>query len=101
MKKYYLPTKIIVLLSASLLVLNLTLSCKSYKQRKAEKKTGEVCVKVCKLLPDPGECKAFFPRYYFDKEEGICKEFIWGGCNGVVPFNTLEECEACECHKIL
>ena len=51
----------------------------------------------CDLLPYPGLCKAYFPKYYFDKTEGTCKEFIWGGCNGVVPFDTLEECKQCEC----
>lgn len=53
----------------------------------------------CGLTPDPGLCKAYFPKYYFDKAEGKCKEFIWGGCNGVVPFNTLEECKQCECSQ--
>ena len=51
----------------------------------------------CKLLPESGPCKARFTRYYFDQVERVCKTFTWGGCDGVVPFNTLEECrEACE-----
>ena len=50
----------------------------------------------CNLVPDAGTCKAYFKKYYFDKVEGKCKEFIWGGCGGVVPFNTLEECKSCE-----
>ncbi|MBT1700707.1 BPTI/Kunitz domain-containing protein [Fulvivirgaceae bacterium PWU4] len=50
----------------------------------------------CDLVPDPGHCMAYMPRYYFDKTEGKCKEFIWGGCGGVVPFNTMEECLQCE-----
>jgi len=38
------------------------------------------------------------PKYYYDEEEKKCKEFIWGGCDGVVPFETLEECEEqCDC----
>ena len=52
----------------------------------------------CNLEPDPGNCFAHIPKYYFDKEEGKCKEFIWGGCNGTVPFDTLEECEEFECN---
>lgn len=52
---------------------------------------------TCKLKPDPGICKAYMPRYYFDESEDTCKEFIWGGCGGTVPFETLESCiEACE-----
>ena len=54
----------------------------------------------CDLVPDPGLCKAYFPKYYFDKTESKCKEFIWGGWNGVVPFNTMEECKQCECSQV-
>ena len=51
----------------------------------------------CELKPDPGPCRAAIPKYYFDKKSKECKEFIWGGCNGVVPFNTLNECkDACQ-----
>jgi len=51
----------------------------------------------CNLEPDPGFCKAAMPRYYFDKEEGKCKEFIWGGCGGTVPFDSLDVCKGtCE-----
>jgi hypothetical protein len=50
----------------------------------------------CNLEPDPGLCKAMFQRYYFDKASGECKQFIWGGCGGVVPFETLEECKKCQ-----
>ena len=50
----------------------------------------------CNMEPNPGECCAAIPRYYFDKEEGKCKEFIWGGC-GEYPFETLEECQECGC----
>ncbi len=51
----------------------------------------------CDLEYDSGSCKAYFPKYYFDKDEGKCKEFIWGGCEGTVPFESLEECKDCEC----
>lgn len=50
----------------------------------------------CGLTPDPGPCKAYFQKFYYDKAEGVCKEFIWGGCQGTVPFDTLEECELCK-----
>lgn len=53
----------------------------------------------CSLHPDSGLCKAAFRKYYYDKEEKRCKEFIWGGCGGSVPFETLEECRECECHE--
>lgn len=50
----------------------------------------------CSLAPDPGPCKANFTRYYYDATEKKCKEFVWGGCDGVVPFETLAECEKCK-----
>lgn len=51
----------------------------------------------CGLAPDPGPCFGDMPRYYYDKEEKRCKQFTYGGCEGVVPFETLEACQQCEC----
>ena len=48
----------------------------------------------CSLVPETGPCKAAFTRYYFDPETNICKSFTWGGCDGTVPFDTLELCQA-------
>jgi hypothetical protein len=62
-----------------------------------ERESNCIVPEPCGLAPDAGPCKAYIPRYFYDKAEGKCKEFIWGGCGGVVPFNTLEECKACEC----
>lgn len=39
-------------------------------------------------------------RYYFDSASGTCKAFSWGGCDGSVPFDTLEACrKSCELPK--
>ncbi len=46
----------------------------------------------CDWIPDAGDCEAIFPRFYYDKEDGKCKQFIWGGCDGVVPFETYADC---------
>lgn len=51
----------------------------------------------CLLDPDPGLCRAIITRYYYDRVSKQCKEFNWGGCGGVVPFETLEECQNCLC----
>ena len=51
----------------------------------------------CSLLPDPGPCEAAIPAWYFDQEFQTCTQFTWGGCGGVVPFETLEECESAAC----
>ena len=51
----------------------------------------------CYSLPKSGKCKAMFTKYYFDFENGVCKTFIWGGCGGNIPFQTIEECKkTCE-----
>lgn len=47
----------------------------------------------CYLKPEIGPCEAAIPRYYYDQKDGECKEFIWGGCQGVVPFETMEACQ--------
>ena len=47
----------------------------------------------CYLSPERGPCKAMLPRYFYNSESGQCEEFIWGGCDGVVPFVTMEECQ--------
>jgi hypothetical protein len=51
----------------------------------------------CKKVPERGPCKALFERYHFDAATKSCKAFDWGGCDGVVPFETLEDCrKTCE-----
>jgi hypothetical protein len=53
--------------------------------------------KRCSLKPEKGPCKAIYWKYFFDPESKKCKEFIWGGCDGVVPFETEADCkELCE-----
>ena len=54
---------------------------------------------ACSLLPDPGPCLAAIPAWYFDQDTQSCTQFIWGGCDGVVPFETLESCLAAECSE--
>jgi hypothetical protein len=49
----------------------------------------------CDLAPVAGPCEALIYKYYYDKTEKKCKEFLWGGCDGVVPFETMEECQQC------
>lgn len=55
------------------------------------------CEQNCALEPQVSFGNAAIPKYYFDPVEKKCKQFIWGGMGGVVPFQTLEECEACGC----
>jgi tissue factor pathway inhibitor len=51
----------------------------------------------CAMRPDPGFCRAAFPKYTFNEETKKCEKFIYGGCGGNVPFNSQSDCEAaCE-----
>ncbi|CDF36860.1 unnamed protein product [Chondrus crispus] len=52
----------------------------------------------CTLSPDPGPCEALIPKYFYDSERQTCEQFMWGGCDGVVPFHSLEECEESTCN---
>lgn len=62
-------------------------------------KTAATASANCDLAPDPGPCRAAIVKYYFDKKSGACQEFIYGGCQGVVPFETKEDCEKCKSAK--
>ena len=51
----------------------------------------------CYLEPETGPCFAAIPMYYFDSSTNSCEMFIWGGCQGVVPFQSLSVCQyTCE-----
>lgn len=52
---------------------------------------------ACASAPDPGPCRAFFRRFFWDAATQACEPFIYGGCYGYVPFRTASECEAARC----
>ena len=47
----------------------------------------------CFLEPNPGRCRAYIPKYYFNQNKQSCEQFIWGGCGGVVPFDNMSQCQ--------
>ncbi|MCU5786782.1 BPTI/Kunitz domain-containing protein [Alloalcanivorax marinus] len=49
---------------------------------------------ACFQAPDTGRCRAAMPRYYYDADADRCEQFTWGGCEGSVPFETLDACMA-------
>ncbi|XP_062596568.1 papilin-like [Saccostrea cucullata] len=50
---------------------------------------------VCRMTSDSGPCRSSIPRWFYDYNLGICKEFIYGGCNGNQNnFETQQECES-------
>ena len=51
----------------------------------------------CFLEPDSGPCFGYMPMYYFNQDTQSCEMFIYGGCMGVIPFESLAECQGlCE-----
>ena len=52
----------------------------------------------CSLVPEIGPCFALITKYYFNQTSQKCEAFDWGGCYGVVPFQTMAECQA-ECEN--
>lgn len=80
------------------LILGMMLSCKT-KKVGADTKGGDPTElsEQCMMKHDPGPCRGAFTRYYYDQQTGRCMSFIYGGCQGQVPFETLEDCQAaCE-----
>ncbi|EPY73082.1 hypothetical protein CB1_043681001 [Camelus ferus] len=37
---------------------------------------------VCILPKEPGRCLAYLPRWWYDAQNKVCSQFIYGGCQG-------------------
>lgn len=44
-------------------------------------------------MEEPGPCRAYFERWYFDRDARQCRPFGYGGCRGNRNnFHSLTEC---------
>ncbi|WP_022854953.1 ankyrin repeat domain-containing protein [Thermodesulfobacterium thermophilum] len=48
--------------------------------------------KRCYLIPQVGPCKGLFWGAYFIPGLDKCEKFFYGGCDDVVPFDSVEAC---------
>lgn len=52
---------------------------------------------ACQETPSSGRCNDSLTRFYYDADWQECRAFIWGGCNGNAPFETMRDCtETCD-----
>jgi len=64
---------------------------------KAAAKNSDPQPRFCKLVKKAGNCRAHLPRYFYDKNSGQCREFVYTGCRGNNNrFLTQDKCE-CMC----
>ncbi|GAB2960084.1 hypothetical protein GCM10027048_29460 [Hymenobacter coalescens] len=71
------------------------LSCNHEKDRE------RVVHAQCQQVPAPGVCMGAISKYYHNPKTGCGEQFTWGGCGGVVPFQTLQKCLDCGCEANL
>jgi len=94
----------VLIITIRVLIQFFTISCLLTScaiQEKQGVKTAPATVSnfTCKMAPEAGVCRAAIPRYFYSQQNQTCEQFVWGGCAGTVPFQTLEACQlACETH---
>jgi len=57
--------------------------------------------RMCFARPDPGPCNDRIEKYYYDSQHDTCKPFFWSGCQGIIPFENMNACNAACMEKSL
>ncbi|NXH51518.1 TFPI1 inhibitor, partial [Rhabdornis inornatus] len=56
--------------------------------------SSSVVPDFCFHAQEPGVCRGYFTRYFYNKETKLCEAFKYGGCLGNQNnFRSLEECQ--------
>ena len=58
---------------------------------------------VCDLPKRTGHCRAYMPRWFYNKNTGQCEKFVYRGCGGNMNnFETAAECRGmCPCPRLV
>ncbi|XP_029461834.1 tissue factor pathway inhibitor isoform X2 [Rhinatrema bivittatum] len=63
-----------------------------FKRKRGKLQQGKPA--FCLLKEDPGICRGFFSRYFYNRESENCEKFKYGGCLGNENnFMSLEDCQ--------
>ncbi|XP_041573300.2 tissue factor pathway inhibitor isoform X3 [Taeniopygia guttata] len=67
---------------------------KEFPQKMALTKIKKGQPDFCFHAQEPGVCRGYFTRYFYNKETKLCEAFKYGGCLGNQNnFRSLEECQ--------
>jgi hypothetical protein len=56
---------------------------------------GLIITDICNLPLNQGPCRAAIRKYYYDQSTRVCREFVYGGCDGNANrFSSRNECES-------